>query len=38
MIGNIFSNHWKNAEIFFQSLEKFRGGARRSAEALPPLS
>jgi hypothetical protein len=23
-IGKIFSNHWKNAEIFFQSLENRR--------------
>jgi hypothetical protein len=22
MIGNIFSNHWKKGEKFFQSLEK----------------
>jgi hypothetical protein len=24
-IGNIFSNHWKTAEKFFQSLEKTAG-------------
>ena len=23
-IGNIFSNHWKNSEKFFQSLENWR--------------